>query len=162
MTIDAKQKAKKVVRLTATVDLGEFDAKQPDGKVVKKHAYLTVYKDELPRMGASETKQTELQAVKITKGALKGRTIYRPIDDTSATGRNFQLKYLLKGATGKGTKRKPAEFDIIQVYFPTWMKTKQIFAAIAKFKRTPQFVISDLGTSVKLQADYKGNPKAKK
>jgi hypothetical protein len=151
MSRTKQEKGKKEIRLTATVDVGEYEDKQPGGAKVKKRAYLTVYEDELKTLGEKAVTKTDLVAIKITKGPLKGRTIYRPIDDTSATGRHFRLLYLKKRASGVGKKRIPATYDDISAYYPTSMTTKQIFASIERLAKRPSFVITDLGTRVKTQ-----------
>jgi hypothetical protein len=142
-------KKKGEIRLTATVDMGEFADKLANGSVKKKHGYLTIFKDELVLTGLKEVVTTSLQAVKITKGKLAGRTIYRAIDDTAATGRHFQLLYLKTKASGKGLKRKAAIYDAVQAYFPGWMPTYEILQWIEKkLGKKPSIVITDLGTRV--------------
>lgn len=141
-------KKKGEIRLTATVDMGEFTDKY-SGRSVKKHGYLTIFKDELVLTGLKEVATTSLQAVKITKGKLAGRTIYRAIDDTATTGRHFQLLYLTKKATGTGIKRKAAVYDSVQAYFPGWMPTYEIMDWIEKkLGKKPSIVVTDLGTRI--------------
>jgi hypothetical protein len=143
-------KKKGVIRLTATIDLGEYSDKVKGAAAIKKHGYLTIFKDELVLTGLKETTKTELKAVKITKGKLVGRTIYQAIDDTAATGRHFQFLYRIKGATGKGAKKVPAKFDAVQAYFPSWMSTRQILGWVAKMPRKPDTLVTDLGTRVRV------------
>lgn len=144
---------KKEIRVTATISLGNFVDKSTKKT---KEAYLTVYKDELSTLGATEVATTELRAVKIEKGKLKGRTIYVPIDDTSASGREFHLNYLVKRATGVGKKRVAAKYNDIPAYFPTWMTTKQIFSSIEKLKKKPSLIVTDLGTRVSYKKTSSG------
>jgi hypothetical protein len=142
-------KKKGVIRLTATVELGTYDSKTAGVKdKVKKHGYLTLFKDELPLTGLKEVATTELKAVKITKGKLAGKTIYSAIDDTSATGRHFQFLYLQKAATGTGAKRVAKKYDAVQAYFPGGMSTRQIMGWVEKMPKKPQIVVTDLKTRI--------------
>jgi hypothetical protein len=139
-------KKKGEIRLTATVDMGEFTDK---ASKKKKNGYLTIFKDELVLTGLKEIAVTSLQAVKISKGRLAGRTIYRAIDDTATTGRHFQLLYLKTKASGVGLKRKAAKYDAVQAYFPGWMPTYEIMDWIEKkLGKKPSLVVTDLGTRV--------------
>jgi hypothetical protein len=137
-------KKKGEVRLTATIDMGEFQVKKL-GVTSKKHGYLTILKDELPLTGLKEVSTTSLKAVKITKGKLAGRTIYSAIDDTAATGRHFQFLYALSSSIVKGKK---APLTPVQAYFPGWMTTRQIMGYIEKMPKRPQVAVTDLKTRI--------------
>ncbi len=141
-------KKKGEIRLTSTIDMGEFEVKKLSG-TTKKRGYLTFFTDELVLTGLKAVSTTGLKAVKITKGKLAGRTIYSAIDDTAATGRHFKWLYQQKAATGTGEKRQAAKFDSVQVYFPSWMTTKQIMSWTEKVPKKPNFVVTDLKTRIR-------------
>lgn len=141
-------KKKGEIRLTSTIDMGEFEVKKLSG-TTKKHGYLTVFTDELPLLGMKGVSTTNLKAVKITKGKLAGRTIYSAIDDTAATGRHFKFLYTQKAATGVGAKREAAKYDSVQIYFPSWITTRQAMGWIEKIPKKPSFVVTDLRTRIR-------------
>jgi hypothetical protein len=145
-------KKKGIIRLTATVKMGDFDDKQPGTPgILKKAGYLTIYKDELVLTGLKEVNQTSLKEVKITKGKLAGRTIYSVIDDTAATGRHFQFLYKIKGSTRvTGGKRTAPKYDAVQAYFPGWMSTRQIVGYVAKMPKKPDILVTDLNTRIRV------------
>jgi hypothetical protein len=140
-------KKKGEIRLTATIDLGEFTVKK-NGATSKKHGYLTIFRDELVLTKLTEVSTTSLKEVKITKGKLAGKTIYSAIDDTAATGRHWQFLYKIKDATGTGAKRVAVKYDAVQAYFPTWMTTRQIMGYIEKMGKKPNVVVTDLKTRI--------------
>jgi hypothetical protein len=137
-------KKKGEIRLTSTIDMGEFEVKRLSG-TTKKRGYLTIFTDELPLLGMKGVSTTGLKEVKITKGKLAGRTIYSAIDDTAATGRHFKFLYLQKAAT----KTERAKYDTVQIYFPSWLSTRQAMGWIEKIPKKPAFVVTDLKTRIR-------------
>lgn len=141
-------------RLTATLDIGEFAQRDNNksGITEKKNAYVTVYEDELKFLGLKGVATTTLKKSVVKNGKFAGTVRYSAVDDTATTGRDFQFLYPLPGARKKlkNGKKEARKYESVPIYFPTWMTTFQIMGWVAKLKKKPSIVVTDLGTRVRV------------